>query len=1292
MVEALTLFVCSPSRRHVSGEIRGGDLPGSRCVILSNPMRRALFTILLILAPAAAAAKITGTIVDESGEPVRGARVAAFAPESTRAFRTRLLSSEERSPITTVETDAAGRFAIDHGSHAFAEVLVTAPDRSAVVLDLPAGEDAGIIVLRKAKSRTVRVTAGGKPLGGARVAFGRTRIAETNADGTIDVPADLADGPITIVHPEHPVTRHVPRERSRRSGAIEIAVGKSEVVRGRAVNADGTPAAGAAIDIDGYPIGTSADDGSFALAIAATGWRSVTARLGDRIATLRRGGACCTLKLEPAAAISGVAVDGDSGAPAAGVRVALTLPEGTESLFTNAKGEFSFTALAPGKVDLHGGDARWLASGPPSSHVFTAGKREQVRLVVERAPRVSGVVVDGKGAPLRGAFVSAFGTRAPFALALTDARGRFTTLGRRRMTYEVHAVRSGYAPGSAEVDAEAAEEITIRLERGFPLVVRVIDAAKEPVAGAMVRLTRIDENEGRMRGRQVPCPPGNDGCFITGDDGSASYLINEGTYDVTVAAEGTVTKRLARQQLKARSSPLTLVVERGVEISGRVVYTDGSPVREGIVRSRNPEGGLSARIGDDGTFRIGNAPRGPVTLIAHHTGPMQQQSAPKEIHAPATGVVLTMPRAGTIAGRVIDAATRQPVAEFSVRPLRQPGMMTQPVAVQSSDGRFAVDADSGRYTVQVTARGYAFGSIGGVEVSEGRTTEEIEVPLERGGRVAGRVTAPGGTPLSGVGVHIRSDTPGTPGERIATDADGRYAIESIAAGNRTITFMRSGYRPRREAVEIAAGRETQLDVEMDRGRELRGRVVDETGQPVGGAEVQTEGPDFARTRTKTDGAFALSGVAETRVTLRATRNGFVTAREAVEATANEVTLTLRRGGTITGRVTGLTEQELQRVRVFAAVPGSRATAEVDASGAFTMQGIPDGRITVGASLPGPDTRSAQPAVVDVRGGSAPPVEIAFTSGFTIRGRVTRNGAPVEGAMVAFRSSRGFGPGAPVRGGMYEVSGVPPGTYRVVVTADASEIWRGDYEVTGDATFDIDVRSGFIRGRTIDAATSAPVPGAVVALEAVERSGAWARPVATDATGRFSIEVTPGRYALRVQKSSYASVRREVDAGAPQEIEIALRRVEPTVIRVVEGRSGRPLVAHVVITDESRKQVFQGTSADDGIVRASLAPGSYTARVMAQGYAPAIVTVAGSGPEVRVELARGGALLVRSRSGAGVRARLTGGLAPVTVVSGRTFDGIPAGNYTLEILGEKAAVVERRPVVILEGQTTTVDVD
>src|SRR5205085_12698978 len=106
----------------------------------------------------------------------------------------------------------------------------------------------------------------------------------------------------------------------------------------------------------------------------------------------------------------------------------------------------------------------------------------------------------------------------------------------------------------------------------------------------------------------------------------------------------------------------------------------------------------------------------------------------------------------------------------------------------SDDGTFALDnVPPGATQLVVNAAGYTPGRISNLMVEDGKTIADVEVPLETGVRVSGKVTGPDGAPLPGAMVRVDAGEDsrrlmrlGAPGEREATtDPNGDYTLEAV---------------------------------------------------------------------------------------------------------------------------------------------------------------------------------------------------------------------------------------------------------------------------------------------------------------------------------------------------------------------------------------------------------------------------------------------------------------------------------------------------------------------------------
>jgi hypothetical protein len=514
-------------------------------------------------------------------------------------------------------------------------------------------------------------------------------------------------------------------------------------------------------------------------------------------------------------------------------------------------------------------------------------------------------------------------------------------------------------------------------------------------------------------------------------------------------------------------------------------------------------------------------------------------------------------------------------------------------------------------------------------------TANASIALDRGGTIVGRVTAEG-RPLAEAQVMVILMTPMIGGFSPATtDANGEFTIEGLASGSHRIEARRNGYVPKQASVSVSPGKETRADIELARGRELRGRVVDASGRPVAQADITTRGAPGVlgfggMATTDGDGAFKLTGLADRNYTLTARKEGFAESTADVNPeTTSEVTITLSRGGTITGRILGVAPADLPFVEIRSIRSASRT--QPDAGGAYTLGGVPDGDVIIMASLPRPRPRSVQ-ANAKVVNGMSSPVDLDFSAGIAVRGRVTQQGKLIQGT-ITFMPVRPA-PGAPftsltaeiARDGTYEVRVPAAGEYDVSVAPFAIHhpVKTDRVNVTGEMVHDVELRGTTLSGLVLDAATRQPVEGAQVMI--VNGPGE----LRTNGAGRFTSDlIGDGKYELRVQAEGYAPEVRplEIANGVAPEIEVTLSRGVTAMYRILDAATGQPIenAGILVRGPGSGSPVYWGATEMDatGMRRITLQPGTYQMTVFSNGYAPLTkpVTLTVPGPPLDVRLDR-----------------------------------------------------------------------
>lgn len=185
--------------------------------------------------------------------------------------------------------------------------------------------------------------------------------------------------------------------------------------------------------------------------------------------------------------------------------------------------------------------------------------------------------------------------------------------------------------------------------------------------------------------------------------------------------------------------------------------------------------------------------------------PPPASPAPFRVAPPAVGGTPADGPAGSVAGRVVDAATQAPIAGADVTAY---GFDHEPRAEArgqtDADGRFSlsrVRAQPGVWLV-VSAPGYAPGICEKVSVTADRPADTGTILLRRGGgRIHGWARQEGGGGLAGVEVTLTAMVATgdqtqslAPLSALVTGADGEFVFEPLPAGRHyALTAAKRGY-------------------------------------------------------------------------------------------------------------------------------------------------------------------------------------------------------------------------------------------------------------------------------------------------------------------------------------------------------------------------------------------------------------------------------------------------------------------------------------------------------------------
>ena len=334
------------------------------------------------------------------------------------------------------------------------------------------------------------------------------------------------------------------------------------------------------------------------------------------------------------------------------------------------------------------------------------------------------------------------------------------------------SARAQASPDDLQFLSDIDRDGTLRLEG------QVVDADDHAVAGAEVT---VSTNPPRM----VTSEP--DGSFVF------TRLVGR-TYNLSARADagfaGPVTARL-----NASSEPVILKLRPAASIEVRTLASDGKPIAGATIEIRGLAtivSTIAATTGADGRTVVNGIGAGRYMVVAWATG---FGKAYEELQAPTAmrngeivaRLKLTLRPGAPVAGRVLypnGAPVAGAVVRFSsLADFRARADAARDSVVTDSAGSFHFDAmPRGTFRFQATHADLAPGTSKPIELDGATARSDVEIRLEAGGTIAGRVVSTTGAPVGWATVRITARTKGAAYEaarQTYADAEGRFEITGL---------------------------------------------------------------------------------------------------------------------------------------------------------------------------------------------------------------------------------------------------------------------------------------------------------------------------------------------------------------------------------------------------------------------------------------------------------------------------------------------------------------------------------
>lgn len=643
-----------------------------------------------------------------------------------------------------------------------------------------------------------------------------------------------------------------------------------------------------------------------------------------------------------------------------------------------------------------------VAARPASQPTAATGaERDDARgdLVLE------GQVLDGENNPVGGVVISldAFPPRT----TSTEADGAFSFSGLIERRYVVTASSAEGVAGPVVVPLKRkTDPVILHLVRPGSVTVSVVDAAsRAPIAGATVEVRSPNLVTG-----------------TTGPDGTVALApIVHGHWDVVGVAPDHARGHGA-VVVSAQPAAITIALERGGSLRGRIVDDNGKPVahaRAWAVSSSDWTDGASperdgAESDGDGKFEL--AALGQGTYRVHARARHFADTASRElgVSGAMTDVGdIVMNASATLKGRVVHRDGR-PVPGAQVEAYIKTGIA--PKTHAGSDGAFVME-DLPRTNVLVAATGDG-ASCWAKPVDLSAGTGEVTLTLELEGWIEGAVVDRSGAPVEGASVSIAIIKPGARLVRSdVTEGAGTFRFDGLPEGDYEVEATRPGVTTPERDPKVTAHTGTSVKLVLGTIGAIKGQVVFGDGSAPALATVRLDANGAPSSFS--DGKFEISNVAPGSYRLRIEGPEIASTAPATAVVAEGKTTDLgairaERGRSIDGLVVDKDGHPVAGADVVAGnvIVGTGATvdsgsraptfqaelkqATTDADGKFTLRGLPASATSVVAS----HATAGRSTPVALSAETAGPLRLVLAPAASLSGTVSVDGHPTRAAVIA----------------------------------------------------------------------------------------------------------------------------------------------------------------------------------------------------------------------------------------------------------------------------------------------------
>ena len=675
---------------------------------------------------------------------------------------------------------------------------------------------------------TGQVTAGdtGLPLANAQVSLDQQLTVTTDLSGTYTLSGDMGAHVLTAC-----ADWYLPASQS-----VTLAFGDNTLNLTLAPYQNiqvslSTPSNGASVPVPAVTVTVNPDalsqvtdaNGNCGFRVTQAGYYTVTTQSPDyktvsgTVSVTATNIASVDCSMVPCGAVAGQVTDAGSGAPLAGVAIAL----GSFTATTDAKGCYNLVEVDTGDYPCVTATLANYSTGAQPVTVLQ-GQTSTLNFALSACGTLSGLVTDTSQHPVSGITLSFAGQTA-----VSGSDGSYTFAQAPTGPNTLAINDPAYLPYTQSVTITAGSSVT----QNVTLI---------PVGAGRAMLAGTVTDAGT--GAALPGVLISDGVHQATTDAHGAYtLVNlpvQSALTITVSLAGYATLATPVTTGAANSTAtlnvaLAALPPTGGTLAGRVVDATTQAALPGVTVS---VAGLTATTDASGRFTLANLPAGAAAVALSKTS-YQSQTLPVTIVANGTLTLdnppISLQGLGSIAGTVTNPAG-QPIAGAVVNATAQQ-------TTTNAQGQYTLSGLlPGAYTLGITAAGYA----GATQSTTVVTAQTATVNVVLTSAVATiTVQVSGGDtnlPLAQAAVTLTSADQ-TVNQTLQTNTNGACTFTGLPANTYTATVSAAGYVTQQspsQAVQVNAA--YQLTLTLTRLGRITGTVTDAlSNAPLAGATVST---------------------------------------------------------------------------------------------------------------------------------------------------------------------------------------------------------------------------------------------------------------------------------------------------------------------------------------------------------------------------------------------------------------------------------------------------------------------